>query len=311
LPETGLAAASWEGGPVQPVKELQISSFQDPEIARAEWPALQSDPAWRPSSKSQPKVLWEDSDILVLSKPSRWLCEVTRDARDRNLMMPRETSVKALVDSHRREHVVHFIQLKFAGRSDFPLAGREGGFGRGWGLAHRLDVDTSGCLLIGKTRLGYDHLCRAFATHAVNKEYICLVHGRVEKAKGSIEEPIAVSKNNRFAYISPARGRPAHTAYRVIARYSCGDQLYTLCCVTIHTGRTHQIRVHMKSIGHPLVGDAKYGPQGAQALQCPRIFLHAQSIQLTTVQGVVKVISDQLPEDLSTTLNSRWIRRAD
>lgn len=310
LPEIQRAAATFDcqRDLLAPVEVVPMRLSRGLDEKSVDWPKMQSDSSWRPSSKAEPKVLWEDDDIMVLSKPCRWHCD--DDEAWARPLDPRQTSAEALVKSQRREHVMHFIQLKFAGRSDFPLARSEDGCDRVWCLGHRLDVDTSGCLLIGKTQLGFNHLKKAFHTHSIGKEYICLVRGSVEKPKGVIDEPITVTRNHRYAYTS-RRGQRAFTTYRVVERYSCGGEPYTLCAVSIHTGRTHQIRVHMKSIGHPLVGDAKYGQPDTMTLRCPRIFLHARCIYFPTVRGIAQTVTDQLPEDLRATLHSRWMHRAE
>jgi 23S rRNA pseudouridine1911/1915/1917 synthase len=153
------------------------------------------------------------------------------------------------------------------------------------GIVHRLDKGTSGLLVVAKTEQAHDLLSRQFARREVEKRYLALVHGSVEKDRGEIDVPIGRHPRSRTRISTRTRKpRPALTRYRVLSRHPG----FTYVTVAPHTGRTHQIRVHLTHLGHPVVGDDTYG--GRRLRQLPdsiresemvrmgRNFLHAASL---------------------------------
>jgi len=136
----------------------------------------------------------------------------------------------------------------------YPEMAGVGGPGRP-GIVHRLDRDTSGVLVVARTAAAYAALSRAFAAREVGKRYLAIVYGEPRPAAGRIEEPIGRHPARRQEMAVRDGGRPARTVYRTIAA-AAGIALLAL---DFETGRTHQIRVHLKSLGHPLVGDPVYG----------------------------------------------------
>jgi 23S rRNA pseudouridine1911/1915/1917 synthase len=128
------------------------------------------------------------------------------------------------------------------------------------GVVHRLDRATSGLLVLAKTQPAYESLTTQLAVRAVTRQYVAVVHGRVRADTGVVDAPIARHPHDRtrMAVASPGRGRRAVTRYRVVERFID----FTRVEVTLETGRTHQIRVHMASVGHPVVGDEVYGGRG-------------------------------------------------
>ena len=216
-------------------------------------------------------VLYEDDDVVAIDKPSGMVVHAGAGIRSGTL-------VNALL--HR------FGSLSTAAGDLRP------------GIVHRLDRYTSGVLLVAKTDAAHRSLAAQFAGRRVRKIYITLVHGIVKADQGRIEKPIARDPNARIRMTARLlTGRHAWSEYRVLRRFA----KYTLLEVLIGTGRTHQIRVHLSSIGHPVVGDRLYGAP-PQALD--RYFLHAASIRFAqpTTGDSIEVCSP-LPLELE-----RWMQ---
>jgi 23S rRNA pseudouridine1911/1915/1917 synthase len=171
------------------------------------------------------------------------------------------------------------------------------------GIVHRLDRDTSGLLVVAKTVEAHTNLVRQLAARTVKREYLALVHGRVA-GDGAIDAPIGRHPVARTRMAVTARGREARTRYRVVERFDDA----TLLAVSLETGRTHQIRVHMRAIGHPLVGDPTYGKRGRGAgslASFPRQALHAARLGLVhPVTGAPCEWEAPLPADLRALIES-------
>jgi 23S rRNA pseudouridine1911/1915/1917 synthase len=222
-------------------------------------------------------VLYEDAHLLAIDKPPGMVVHPAPGSR-------RGTVVNALL--HR------LGALDGVGEASRP------------GIVHRLDKDTSGVLLIARTTPALEALARQFRTRTIEKRYVALVHGAVRGERGTIDRPIGRDPRDRKRMsVRSRRGRPAVTHWKV------GERLpgATLLDVTIETGRTHQIRVHLASIGHPIVGDAVYGGRRRSATAaahdllaaCPRQALHAGGLALAhPVTGAPLVFQAPLPPDL-------------
>ena len=166
------------------------------------------------------------------------------------------------------------------------------------GIVHRLDKDTSGLLVVAKTASAYADLTTQLRRRAFHKMYLALVRGRVEPCRASIESPIARDPANRQKMAVVEGGREAISRYRVTERYPG----YSLVEVKLVTGRTHQIRVHFASLGHPLAGDRTYG-RGPHSIA--RQFLHAAVLGFRHPEsGEYVEYSSELPPDLSAFLES-------
>jgi 23S rRNA pseudouridine1911/1915/1917 synthase len=144
------------------------------------------------------------------------------------------------------------------------------------GIVHRLDAGSSGLLVVARTPAAAESLIDQFATHAATRAYLALVWGHPAAPHGVIDAPIGRSRRDPLRMAVVADGRWARTEYRVLARYDQPAELALLEC-RLETGRTHQIRVHLSSINHPLVGDPTYG-QRRPRLQVERPFLHAAEL---------------------------------
>ncbi len=166
------------------------------------------------------------------------------------------------------------------------------------GIVHRLDKDTSGLMVVAKTEAAHVHLSRQLKERAMSKGYLALAHGRITRAQDTIDAPLGRHPVHRKRMAVVSDGRTAQTTYRVLRHF----QDATYLDVTTHTGRTHQIRVHLAHIGHPLVGDAVYGRKHPQ-LQ--RHFLHAHKLGFTHPStGEWVEFTAPLPDDLLELLES-------
>ncbi len=170
------------------------------------------------------------------------------------------------------------------------------------GIVHRLDKGTSGLLLVARTPPAYDALVAALAARAVHRRYRALVWGAVAATRGLIDAPIGRSAREPTRMAVDERGKEARTRYEVLRPFAEPVAVTELAC-TLETGRTHQIRVHLRSIGHPVVGDARYG--GArQSLPMGRPFLHAEELELDhPVTGATMAFRSALPSDLVAVLD--------
>lgn len=171
------------------------------------------------------------------------------------------------------------------------------------GIVHRLDKDTSGLLMVAKNDLAHLELARQLSTHSVDRIYRALVHGIIKNDFGVVDAPIGRHpKDRQKMAVTPGKGRYALTHYRVLERYY--NSSLTLVELRLETGRTHQIRVHMTWLGHPLVGDEKYG-RGKNSFGLEGQFLHAGLLGFVhPSHGKKMTFEAPLPEQLETILNS-------
>ena len=190
-----------------------------------------------------PDIVYEDNDVIVVNKPQGMVVHPSAGH-------PNHTLVNALMN-HTKE-----------------LAASPEGFRPG--IVHRIDKDTSGLLMIAKNTQARESLESQLA-HKTNKRvYLAIVHGNFKEASGTIDAPIARNPKERKKMAVVESGKAAVTHFKVLEQYPN----YALVSCQLETGRTHQIRVHMKYIGHPLAGDPLYGPEGA--LKGHGQFLHAK-----------------------------------
>jgi 23S rRNA pseudouridine1911/1915/1917 synthase len=244
-------AVETEGGPVRDpaVKVRGEESFR---VAVPE-----PRPAHNEAQDIPLKILFEDEHLLVVDKPAGLVVHPAAGNLDGTL-------VNALL---------HHCQGSLSGI---------GGVARP-GIVHRIDKDTSGLLVVAKTDAAHEGLAKQFAAHSIDRRYLAIVSGVPKTAAGTIDAPLARSPVNRKKIAIVSRGKRAVTRWR---RLELLDEAALVEC-RLETGRTHQVRVHMASIGHPLVGDPVYGRSGKshskvlKELQFHRQALHAAELGFT------------------------------
>jgi 23S rRNA pseudouridine1911/1915/1917 synthase len=225
----------------------------------------------------KPKTIFEDDSLLVLDKPTGWITNDALTTKDQPVLQT-------------------WVRENF----DYPIKGdreyRDG-------IVHRLDKETSGILLVAKTKEAFEDLQSQFKDRVIEKSYIALVHGQLVPEKGEIKAPVGRLPWRRDRFGILPGGRDSETQYQVVKNYG----KYSLVEFFPKTGRTHQIRIHAKHIGHAIVGDEFYaGRKTARGDRswCPRLFLHAASIKFIHPKSKEPVkFSSDLPEDLKTALS--------
>ncbi|MBI2426275.1 MAG: RNA pseudouridine synthase, partial [Candidatus Kerfeldbacteria bacterium] len=166
------------------------------------------------------------------------------------------------------------------------------------GIVHRLDRDVSGVMVVAKTQEAFAHLKAQFANRTVRKEYLALVHGVMQQPDGEIRFSIDRSvRDGKIAAKSDQSGKDAITKFWVEQRF----QQYTLLKVQILTGRTNQIRVHLRARSHPIVGDTRYG-RGRPSEPISRPFLHSSHLAFLNMAGEQQSFTAPLPADLEAFL---------
>ena len=228
----------------------------------------------QPDPSVQVDVVYEDADVLVVDKAPGLVVHPGAGQEEGTL-------VNGLLARH--------PELTAVGEAHRP------------GIVHRLDRDTSGLLVVALTPAAYTALVAALGDHRVERRYTALVWGVPEAPRGVIDAPIGRSPRQPTRQAVVAGGRPARTRYEVRTRFDRPADLALLAC-ELETGRTHQIRVHLASIGHPVVGDRDYGGVRA-AISAPRMFLHAEHLAFDhPVTGQALSFDAPLPPDLAGVL---------
>ena len=236
----------------------------------------QPDPSLAPEPIAL-EIVYEDEDLAVINKPAGMVVHSGAGVNSGTL-------VNALL--------YHFKELSKWGGNDRP------------GIVHRLDKQTSGLIVVAKNDFCHQRLSRQFQSREVIKKYIALVHGNLEKTSGEINKPIGRDRLHRVKMTTRGvRPREAHTNYQVLEKFP----KFTLIELCIKTGRTHQIRVHLSSIRHPVVGDTLYGAPARMSLHrnatwlptLNRNFLHAALLEFFHPRTQLPVgFSVGLPEEL-------------
>jgi 23S rRNA pseudouridine1911/1915/1917 synthase len=228
-------------------------------------------------------VVYEDDELIVVNKPAGIVVHPAAGVMSGTL-------ANALA--------FHFQQLSKSGGAVRP------------GIVHRLDKGTSGLMVVAKTESAHENLADQFRDREIFKSYMALVHGQVEKRTGQIDQPIARDRGNRTRMAVVRGGRPSLSIYRVRKRF----ERFTLLNVELKTGRTHQIRVHLAWLKHPVVGDEAYG--GGRDKTIPdhklrseianlgRQFLHAEQLGFRHPRTEEEMrFTAPLPAELQAVLN--------
>lgn len=223
-----------------------------------------------------PKIIFEDNSFFVLYKPAGW---ITNDA---------DTTTDQPV-----------LQTWVRNNFDYELKGsvefRDG-------IVHRLDKETSGILLIAKNEKAFTSLQSQFKERIVKKTYLTLVHGKVVPIQGEISASVGRLPWRRDRFGVLPGGRNARTDYKVIKYYTTGSEIFSFMEMAPQTGRTHQIRIHLKYLGFPIVADNFYAGRKRSKKDrewCKRLFLHAHTIEFNHPQtGNSIKFESELPEDL-------------
>ena len=255
--------------PRDPVRSGDTVELTEPEIEKVE--AL---PETIPL-----EILFEDDELLVVNKPAGLVVHPGAGHQTHTL-------VNALL--------AHCQNLSGIGGKERP------------GIVHRLDKETSGCLVVAKNDATHRDLSRQFAARTMGKIYLALVAGVPRKPAGVIDLAIARHPVHRQRMaIARRQGRSAKTEYRVLSqrRASTGPEAISLVECTLHSGRTHQIRVHLHHLGHPVLGDKLYG--GKRAGDYPRQMLHAWKLSFTHPRsGEVMTFEAPLPPDFAEAMGT-------
>lgn len=230
-------------------------------------------------------IVYEDSDILVVNKQSGLVV-------------------------NRSETTIHQVTLQdlIEKENKINISGQDPEFIQRSGVVHRLDKETSGLILVAKNTAAFRNLQAQFKDRTIEKNYIALAHGEIVPMTGEINVPVGRLPWNRKRFGIIAGGRPSATAYEVIEILSDGKEKFSLVRLFPKTGRTHQIRVHLKYINHPILGDPLYGGrktsrEDRKTLQ--RFFLHAEGISFThPTTGERMTFKAQLPSELAEVIET-------
>ena len=251
-------------------------------VAEGESLAVHIDLPDDPQPAADPDVVFgtvfEDTDLIVVDKPAGLVVHPGAGHDSRTLvhgLLARYPDIAGVGDPHRP------------------------------GIVHRLDRGTSGLLVVARTERAHQLLVEQMRAHQPERVYCALVGGHPEAPSGLIDAPIGRSSRNPQRMTLTERGRPARTRYTVERRYAQPARVALLEC-QLETGRTHQIRVHLRAIGHPVIGDPTYGPGRADdVFGLSRPFLHARSLSFShPVSGRTVRAESPLPDDLAAVLAS-------
>tara|TARA_B100000508_G_scaffold60333_2_gene47492 strand:+ start:42386 stop:43102 length:717 start_codon:yes stop_codon:yes gene_type:complete len=232
------------------------------------------------------EIIYEDNDVVVINKPAGILVHTDGISKD-------ETVSDWMLESYpESKDVGEAMTLKNGEEITRP------------GVVHRLDRDTSGVLILAKTAAAHVHLKEQFQNREVKKGYLAFVYGVPKNKSGVIDAPIGRSAQN-FKMWSAQRGARGNLR-EAITEYEVGEDNGEFAAVKLYpkTGRTHQLRVHMKYLNYPIVCDKLYAPKRECALGFERMALHAQTLEVHLPSGETKTFEAPLPEDFQKALST-------
>ena len=269
----------------------------------------------------EPEIIFEDREILVLDKPAGMI--VNRSDTTKGEYTLQDWVEKYLKIQSTKSEIRNKSKIQNSPpKADHPLAENDQNgfefrnsdfeFSNRAGIVHRLDKETSGILLVAKNPQAFENLQKQFKERKVKKTYVALVHGKVEPSEGEINVPVGRLPWNRKRFGVLAGGREAVTKYKVLSSkyYVSRGKREALTFIELYpqTGRTHQIRVHLKYFGHPIFADPLYaGRKTARNDRkfLPRIFLHASRISFLHPKTHESVtFESKLPEELERFLHA-------
>ncbi len=231
------------------------------------------------------KLIFEDKNFLAVNKPVGLLVHATKNSNEPTLV---DWIVK------------NYPEISAVGESAFGGKNVGDNTKERPGIVHRLDRDTSGVILIPKNQKYFEYLKKLFQNHLIKKTYLALVYGKIKERQGVIDKPISIkAKTVKRTVHAGKMAKEAVTEYKTLQIFKSAERedFFTLLKVMPKTGRTHQIRVHLASIGHPIVGDKLYGKKN-NPLNLNRQFLHAESIEFNLENDQRIKIEADLPNDL-------------
>ncbi len=233
-------------------------------------------------------ILYEDDEVLAVNKPAGLV--VHPDGRTKE-----PTLADWLIEK--------YPSIRGVGET---ISLTNGGVIEKWGIVHRIDRDTSGVLLVAKTQESFLNLKSQFQARAIKKSYRTIVNGVFKETTGTINKPIGRSTSDfrKWSAEYGARGelREAVTEYKVLGVGTAEGSKLSYLEVNPHTGRTHQIRVHLKAVGHSILCDKLYAPKSPCLLGFDRIALHAFSVVFKGLSGAEHTVKAPLPEDFKVAL---------
>lgn len=208
------------------------------------------------------EILRETPDLIIVNKPSGLL------------------TLQARGDMADERHLLAMLRKKYGEMF----------------VVHRLDKDASGLIMFARNAEAHRYYSQQFETREIDKKYLVAVHGKMPESRGEIEKPLKQRGSGRMSVAFD--GKPSLTKYRVLRPLKGG----TLLEVSIVTGRRHQIRAHLYSLGHPVIGDSLYGDSLLQG-KYPRLMLHSWRLRFKTPEGRSMTVEADPPKDFMSTLN--------